>query len=159
MNWQLLKRAALVFVVMLVTVPVLYGLLFIKAMIPSSQAELFPNELLKDYVLTENLVLTSTSIDPPGPFRPRQKVAFTTTSEYYNRLKSLNFGPTNPFPLPNLGEVHQGKRVEVTEIFTYKNLTANVRYGKFQFTDIETRERLTAYGVWEDVSPKLKEVQ
>ena len=80
------------------------------------------------------------------------------THEYYSGLKSIDFGPTNPFPLPELGTVSRKSRVQVTYMFkSFGDLT--IRYSKLQFTDPATREQLTAYGVWEDVSPKLKEVQ
>ncbi len=81
------------------------------------------------------------------------------THDLYNDVKSADYGPTNPFPLPYLDEVERGKSVQVKQVFTYTDFNARVRYGKFRFTDPATQEQLTVYGGWEDLGPKLREVK
>lgn len=123
------------------------------------RAEPFAPELKKNYVLAEDLVLTSQPIDPPSLLQPSRDFLSVMTHDYCNNLKSVDYGPVNPFPLPDLGEVERGSRVQVKQVFIYTDFNARVRYGKFRFTDPATREQLTVYGEWEDLGPKLREVK
>ncbi len=123
----------------------------------TSIGEPFAPELKKSYVLTEDLVLTSQELSLPGLFQGSQEVPSVMTREEYRQLKSLNL--TEYFPLPDLGEVAQGNRVRVEQMFTYSDINARVRYGKLQLTNPATGEQLVAHGVWKYVGPKLRELK
>lgn len=128
-----------------------------------SRGEPFAPELKKSYMLTEDLVQTSDEIQPPGLFQPRRSVAFVMTREEFLFSKKLiesNYPPdTAASLLPELGEVTHGSRVGVEQVFTYSDFNGNTRYGKFQFMNPATGAQHTAYGRWQYIGPKLREVK
>ena len=131
----------------------------LSACIGGSRRELFAPELNKSYVLTENLVHTSLIIVTPGLFQPAKRVPYVMTRDRYDFAKDVNFDPDSPRPLPNFGEVKRGSRIKVKQMFLYNDFNSRVRHSKLQFTNPKTGEQLTVYSNWEDISPKLKEVQ
>lgn len=122
-----------------------------------SRGEPFAPELSKSYVLTEDLVLTSYPVSPPGLFQSQRRVAYVMTHVQYDSVKGSYYYDAHP--LPNLSEVARGSRVQVEQMFKYSSFDATVRQGKLNFTDPATEEQLTAYVSWRHVGPKLKEVQ
>ncbi len=148
---QLLKRFALIFGVLLspyIVVLILIGILVANI---GNRVEPFAPELWRDYVLTEDLTLTSLEITLPGLFQLPKEVPFVMTHDEYRRTKEI-FGES--LPLPNLGKVPKTSRVRAIQVFTYDDLNGSTRYGTL--SDVE--KLLTAYARWKYIGSKLKEV-
>ncbi len=124
-----------------------------------TRTEPFAPELEKSYVLTQELVHTELEIVLPGLFNPLKLVPFVMTSDKYDRMRNTTFVPERPDFLPILGEVARGSCLEVKRMFTHNTLHGISRYGEVQFTFPTTREQLTAYVDWNDISPNLREVR
>lgn len=112
-------------------------------------------ELEKQYVLTENLVLTDLRIYLPKFGQPLKLAPFAATRPLFVKLRR---GSVTSDELMEQGVITQGARVKIKKIYLSMSSIGSFRKAELRFTIPATGEQIIAYASWDDVSPKLREV-